>query len=178
MGKHYRSTMSPIWQTVIGGIAAIIGGLVAAWWQTSRADTIAQNIRRAERREDGLLALNVKVTAVHTTLDGVYRAAEKGQATSQYLYALMVLSELRQLWEGSLSGKIPDQSIVDAYTALDIAEHERLPEGSLGAARQRELSIADKEAGQRFVTDLGHVLGLMEELRKTVQRQVEGLLRP
>lgn len=169
--------MSPVWQTIIGAAAAIIGGLVAAWWQTSRADKIAHDIRRAERREEGLLALNVKVTTIHASLDGVHRAAEKGQATSQYQYALQLLGELKQFWEGSSSGVIPDESIISAYTRLDVAARENLPSGSLGAERQRELSTGDLATGQRFVRDLGHVLGLTEELKRQVQYQVEQQLQ-
>jgi hypothetical protein len=164
--------MSPVLQTVIGAIAAIAGGFLAAWWQTSRADKIARTIRRAERREEGLLVLNVKVTDVHAAIDRIYQAAEAGQATSQYQGARQELAGLHQLWEGSSSGVIPDQTVVAAYTALRVAEQERLPGGSLGAARQRELSTGDKDVGQRFVRDLGHVLGRLEELKRELHRKV------
>lgn len=57
--------MSVFWATVIGAVigaaGAIAGGFGAAWWQTSRADDVAQKIRRAERREAALLALNGKL---------------------------------------------------------------------------------------------------------------------
>jgi hypothetical protein len=109
----------------------------ARWAPVQAAKWKKANIRRAERREEGLLALNVQVTAIHASLDGVHRAAEKGQATSQYQYALQLLGELRQFWEGSSSGVIPDQSIIRAYIALDVAARESLPTGSLGAERQR-----------------------------------------
>ena len=80
IGHTTVSAMSPVLQTVIGAIAAIAGGFLAAWWQTSRADKIARTIRRAERREEGLLVLNVKVTDVHAAIDRIYQAAEAGQA--------------------------------------------------------------------------------------------------
>jgi len=109
-----------------------------------------------------LLTLNVEVTAMYARFDALFQAVEQGQATSQYLNAITALANLRQLWEGSSSGVIADKAIVEAYTALDVAAHERLPDGSAGARRQRELSTGDKEVGQRFVRDLGHVLGLLD----------------
>ena len=96
--------MSAIWQTIIGGLLAIVGGLLAVWWQARHADDVARRIRSEDRREAGLLALNVEVTAMHARFDALYHAAEQGQATSQYLQAIMIMADLRQLWEGSSSG--------------------------------------------------------------------------
>ena len=136
----------------------------------AHADDVARRIRSEERREAGLLTLNVEVTAMYARFDALFQAVEQGQATSQYLNAITALANLRQLWEGSSSGVIADKAIVEAYTALDVAAHERLPDGSAGARRQRELSTGDKEVGQRFVRDLGHVLGLLGEFKREVQR--------
>lgn len=169
--------MSAIWQTIIGGLLATLGGLLAVWWQARRADDVARRIRAEERREAGLLALNVEVTAMHESFDALYRAAEKGQATSQYLNAITTLARLRQLWEGSSSGVIADKAIVDAYTALDVAAREELPVGGAGAQRQRELSTGDADVGLRFVRDLGHVLGLLGEFKKEVQQETVALAR-
>src|SRR5260370_28838992 len=168
--------MSAIWQTISGAAAAIAGRLLAGWWQTSRADKVALKIRRAERREEGLLTLNVKATAVLAQMDALYRQVERGQTTFQYEAAQALLSELRQLWEGSSSGMIPDRPIVDAYTELDVAARSELPAGSLGEQREKELSTGDEAAGQRFIRDLGHVLGLMEDFQRAVNYEVEGLL--
>ncbi|MGO8957619.1 MAG: hypothetical protein ACLQFR_09655 [Streptosporangiaceae bacterium] len=53
--------MSAILQTLVGASAALAGGFLAAWWQTSRVDQVAQKIRRAERREAGLIAPDAKL---------------------------------------------------------------------------------------------------------------------
>ncbi|HEY5399211.1 MAG TPA: hypothetical protein VIL16_27890 [Trebonia sp.] len=110
--------MSAVLQTVIGAVAAIAGGFLVAWWQTSRADTIARTIRRAERREEGLLELNEKVTEVHDAIERVYSAAEHGQSTSQYQNARQELNGLHVFWDGRSVGVIPDQAVIDAYRTI------------------------------------------------------------
>jgi hypothetical protein len=170
--------MSAFWSTVIGAAAAIIGGFGAAMWQTSRADKVALKIRRAERREAGLLELNVRLASVVTRLTDVRNSAGNGYASSQWQFAAMALRELRELWEGSSSGVIPDQSIVNAYNALDVAAREHLPEGSLGAQRQRDLSTGDEDVAERFVADLALVVQRAADLQKAVYGRVQGLLRP
>jgi len=157
------TSMSAVLQTVIGAVAAIAGGFLVAWWQTSRADTIARTIRRAERREEGLLELNEKVTEVHDAIERVYSAAEHGQSTSQYQNARQELNGLHVFWDGRSVGVIPDQAVIDAYRTIIAAENERLPSGELGAARQVELSSGNEDVGQRFFRDLGQVLGQLTE---------------
>jgi hypothetical protein len=114
--------MSAILQTVIGAVAAIVGGVLAAWWQTSRAYKIARTIRRAERREEGLLELNQKVAEVHGVIDRVYRAAEHGQSTSQYQNARQELNGLHEFWDARSLGVIPDQS---RHRHLSSTDHGR-----------------------------------------------------
>jgi hypothetical protein len=168
------------WATVIGAVigaaGAIAGGFAAAWWQTSQADDVAEKIRQAERRDQGLLTLNVRATVVLDQLESVWQSAQAGVTTSQWQSAATPLRELRQLWESSSSAMIPDPSIRKTFTALDVAARECLPEGSLGAERQRELSIDDNDAVVRFRRDLGHVVGLMGDFRTAVNHEAEGLL--
>ncbi len=47
-----------------------------ATWQTRRADIIARSIRRAERREQGLLSLNAEVATIPAAIEPQYREAE------------------------------------------------------------------------------------------------------
>jgi hypothetical protein len=54
-----------------------------------------------------------------------------------------------------------------------MADHEHLPSGNAGAARQREISSGSEDAGQRFVRDLGQVLGQLGELKRELQRKAE-----
>ena len=142
--------MSAIWQTIIGGLLATVGGLLAVWWQARHADDVARRIRSEERREAGLLALNVEVTTMHASFDALYRAAGQRQTTSQYMNAITALAALRRFWEGSSSGVIADKAIVHAYTALDAAAREDLPDGSAGAQRQRELSNGEADVYRRL----------------------------
>jgi hypothetical protein len=51
MGIDVQNFVGP----VIGGILAIIGGLLAAWWQSKRTGDVALTRRRLEREEEGLL---------------------------------------------------------------------------------------------------------------------------
>lgn len=171
--------MSVFWATVIGAVigaaGAIAGGFGAAWWQTSRADDVAEKIRRAERREQGLLALNATLTTVATEFDALYREAERRQSTKQYAKACDLLAQLAYHWYGTAAGMIPDPLIRKRMSALDLASRESLPT-SLPEKQFAELANGDVDAGRRFIRDLGHVLGLMNELKEEVNRAVTGLL--
>ena len=60
LARYCDAMSSALVQTLIGGALAIIGGLVAAWWQVSRSDSVAKKIRRAERYEGALIELNAR----------------------------------------------------------------------------------------------------------------------
>jgi hypothetical protein len=168
--------MSALVQTLLGGALTIVGGLAAVWWQTRRADGIARKGRAEQRREDGLIALNVELTSVRTRFDALCRAAEKnGQGTSQYLSALNYLAELRQFWEGNTSGVVGDKAIVSAWQQLYLAARERIPDGSGAITKQRALSVADPAACAEFSRDLGHLLRLMDDFWNTVQHAATSL---
>lgn len=167
--------LSTLWQTAIGGAAAIVGGLVAAVWQTSRADTVAQSIRRAERRESGLLALNSVVATKYARLLELYRRVEKGQNAAQYNEARQLVDEVIQFWESEAQGVIPDEVIVAAYGYLNVAVHESLPGGEATLPRIQALSAGDNQAGQDFQRDLGHVVGRLQEFKSAIQGQVTNL---
>jgi hypothetical protein len=162
-------------QVLIGGALTVAGGFFAAWWQTNRADDVARDIRRDERRERGLLELNAVVAKAHARLDPLYRQAESGQTPFQYQEAIRVRGELAQHWESDAAGVISDQEVVDAYMAVDVSVHAGLPGGPSYAPYMADLQSGDKVAVQRFVRDLGHVLAELGDLNKVVQRKVKEL---
>jgi hypothetical protein len=170
--SHYHAAML---QVLIGGALSIVGGFLAAWWQTNRADDVARDIRRDERRERGLLELNAAVSRTHAQLDPLYRQAQRGQTPFQYQESIRVMSELAQHWESNAVGVIPDQDVVDAYTAVAVAVRDGLPAGSSYASYIASLQSGDNDAARRFVRDLGHVLGLLDDLKKVVQQKVKDL---
>lgn len=163
---------SALAQTLIGAVAAIVGGLGAALWQTARADDVARRIPRAERREQALIDLNALVTVIYGQLLALYRRAEGGQNAAQHNEAHQALDTLAQHWDSRSSGIISDPSIVTAYAYFNAAVQEDLP-GAATLQRVQELSSGDREAGQRFLRDLGHVVGTLDELKKAVHEQVE-----
>jgi hypothetical protein len=163
---------SALAQTLIGAVAAIVGGLGAALWQTARADDVARRIRRAERREQALIDLNALVTVTYGRLLALYRQAERGQNAAQHNEARQALDTLAQHWDSRSSGIISDPSIVTAYAYFNAAVQEGLP-GTATLQRVQELSAGDHAAGQRFLRDLGHVVGTLDELRQAVQEQVK-----
>src|SRR5262249_11436640 len=158
----------------IGAVAAIAGGLGAALWQTARADDVARRIRKAERREQALIDLNALVTVIYGQLLTLYHRAEGGQNAAQHNEARQALDTLAQHWDSRSSGIITDPSIVTAYAYFNAAVQEELP-GTATLQRVQELSTGDRAAGQRFLRDLGHVVGTLDELRKAVQEQVKRL---
>jgi hypothetical protein len=166
---------SPLVQTLIGGGLAIVGGLLAAWWQTSRADNVALRIRQAERREQALLELDVLASGLQVRLDELFRQVQQGQTPWQYQEALKVLGELTQHWRSKSSGVIPDPEIVSAYNAV-VAATDRLPVGADFPPFMSNLQAGNPAALQGFVRDLGHVLEDLGDLRRVVHDQVTKLL--
>jgi hypothetical protein len=167
---------SAFMQTLIGAVAAIVGGLGAALWQTARADDVARRIRKAERREQALIDLNALVTLSYGQLLTLYRRAEGGQNAAQYIEARQSLDTFAANWDSRWSGIISDPSVVTAYAFFNAAVQEALPStGTL--QRVRELSAGDRADGQRFLRDLGHVVGTLDDVMKAVQEQVELLDR-
>jgi len=56
---------------------------------------------------------------------------------------------------------------------------DRLPDAAAGAARQRELSMGERETGARFLNDLGYVLNLLGTFTWAVQGEAISLaVRP
>ena len=168
--------LSPLVQTLVGGGLAIVGGLLAAWWQTSRADDIARRIRLAERREAALLALQATVMDVYDRVADIHRTAvESGQTTFQYVAALAALRELSQLWLGVSSGAISDPNIVASYNALDAAARERLPSGKQALDY---MASNVQQAGVTFTGDLEYVLGFLRQFKDEVRAEVSLIISP
>lgn len=69
---------------------------------------------------------------------------------------------------------ISNQPIVTAFAYLNAAVQEGLPSGAT-LSRVQDLSSGDREAGRRFVRDLGTVVGRLDELRQAIQQQVKSL---
>jgi hypothetical protein len=118
---------SALAQTLIGGGLAIVGGLVAAWWQISRSDNVAQKIRRAERYESALIELNARVAEtvgqVGKVRGDARRARLRGLShedtdASEYGRARDPLNELLNHWHSVSSLLISDTTIVEAFVRL------------------------------------------------------------
>jgi hypothetical protein len=167
--------MAGIWQTLLGGTLAIAGGFLAAWWQTRRADDVARRIRRAERREDGLLAFRTVVRMTVHVVDEAYRAAkgnaEQSMKTWPDIHKAMV--GLRDAWETNASGKIPDVAISDKFYEADSLADTLVP-WSYPPPPRKDADLADTNA--RFVEQLGALLAKLKEIRTEVDRRVDDLL--
>jgi hypothetical protein len=125
---------SALVQTLIGGALAIIGGLVAAWWQVSRSDSVAEKIRQAERYEGALIELNARAAE---TVSQVYKVWDDSRSTrlrnprqektdaSEYDRVREPLDKLLDHWQAVASLVISDTTIVEAFARLhrESAEH-------------------------------------------------------
>ena len=107
MARYCDAMSSALVQTLIGGSLAIIGGLLAAWWQTSRSDNVAQKIRRAERYESALIELNARVAETVGQVGKVFgdamSASSRGPShentdASEYAQARDPLNKLLNHW--------------------------------------------------------------------------------
>ena len=164
--------MSIVWATVIGAVigaaGAIAGGFWSAWWQTSRADDVAQKIRRAERREAALLALSGKLAELRNEVLHLRAQAGQHPPASQGERALELLRVFQEFWEqGQVSGVIPDTSIREEYARLYGSPVWRSAVGDDGELRRP----AD-------VIDLDKLWLAVNHMNDTVDREVRGLLGP
>jgi len=160
--------MSSFWSTIIGavvgGILAIVGGFLGAWWQTRRADDIARRIRREERREQALFAFSGKVTEVRNRLASINTMAETSPLTVQYNAASQALAELISPWLTSWAAVIYDRPIRDSIDALVSRTRALLPAGQ--AMPYPESEPAARAA--HFARDLKELHGLTEKLWEEV----------
>ena len=157
--------MSVFWGTVIGAVigaaGAIAGGFGAAWWQTSRADDVAQKIRRAERREAALLALSGKLAELRNEVLHLRPQARLHPEASQGERALELLQVFQDFWsQGQVSGVIPDMAIRDEYARLFGSPVWRSSRGPADVINLDELWLA------------------VNHMNDTVNLEVSGLLRP
>jgi hypothetical protein len=164
--------MSQFETLLAGSGLTVVGGFLATLLQMWYARRSASEIRRDERRERALIELNAIVTTIYGQLLALYRRAEGGQNAAQHNEARQYLDTVAQHWESRVSGIVSDPSIVRAYLYFNAAVQEGLP-GSGTLQRVQELSSGEHEAGRRFLRDLGHVVGTLDELRKAVHEQVE-----
>jgi hypothetical protein len=161
--------------TLIGAVAAIAGGWIGGWWQGRHATTIARHIRREERREAGLMALNAKATEVTAGCDRAYRVAESDHDQWQVSWADMYghVEQLRLLWETDISARVPDTGVVQAYNAVRGQAHDCASRFGV-PGEHRTLTAGPQD----FVRDAGRLLMLLGELRKSAGSQLGLLLKP
>jgi hypothetical protein len=83
--KPRMLALDSLWQIIIGAGAAIAGGLtsgvLAVWWQARRAEDLARRLRRADREEEALLALNARPAGIREKVDAAYRTAPVGRSS-------------------------------------------------------------------------------------------------
>jgi hypothetical protein len=165
------AAMSAILQTIIGAVAAIVGGFVGAWWQTRHADDVARSIRHEERQEQALLALFSAASSVLERLGGIRRAAASMPLTSQYQAASQAASELRQRWTADLIAAIRDRAISDAMWTCYNRSGDLLPGGADAMMQYTEDNPGAK--AEHFLRDLGEVIQLAVVLRGTALRVID-----
>ena len=174
---------SALVQTLIGGSLAIIGGLLAAWWQTSRSDNVAQKIRRAERYESALIELNARVAETVGQVGKVFgdamSASSRGPShentdASEYAQARDPLNELLNHWHSVSSLFISDTTIVEAFVRLhqESATH-MWQEDNMAYSEQPP--IDGKVDTTQFVQDLEAVYFAVSEASKEVRLRVAAL---
>jgi hypothetical protein len=167
--------MSSFWSTIIGAAAAIVGGLGAALWQTRRADNIARRIRREERREQALLALNSKAQDVYIRVAEIVPKAEalaRPLTTQDFLAANQALHELARLYAAEWALVIRDPPIEASVWALSVRADELL---GIDAAKQY-LKAEPTARAEDFVKDLQELLGLIRTLRDEAIKATMALL--
>jgi hypothetical protein len=160
---------------LVGGAFTLVGGFLGAWWQTARSDSIAQAIRRAQRREDALIQLHAKSGAFAATLTNILKAAkERGATSAQYGAVNSNLVEFSELWLWESMTAVPDSSIGHAYQKLDETARGLLPGDDAGRKFQANIGAQSTV----FISNLQTVVGLLADFRRAVLEEIVGLMYP
>jgi hypothetical protein len=109
--------------TVIGGILAIIGGLLAAWRQSKRTEDVALTPRRLEREEEGLLQMAPLVGEIFIASEcgqGPERESPGSPATQQQpaQEAAEFAGRLRIEWDREASWRVHRPEVRSSVTPL------------------------------------------------------------
>lgn len=167
--------MSGILQTLIGGVLAIVGGLLAVWWQARHADDIARRIRQEERREQGLLTFRVELVAALKEVDEAFRSVEgrRELSSSAWTASYKALARLEQVWETDVTACVPDRVITEKFLEIRGLRHDLLP----WAAPPPPRKDADQaKAADDFERGLGSLLAHLAWLKNEVDDRVKELL--
>jgi hypothetical protein len=157
--------------------------LVAAWWQISRSDNVAQKIRRAERYESALIELNARVAETVGRLGKVWNDAKSASLrglsqedtdASEYGRAREPLNELLNHWFSVSSLLISDTTIVEAFVRLhqESATHIWHEDSR---AYSRQPPIDGKVDTIQFLQDLETVYVAVSEAGEEVRLRVAAL---
>ncbi len=170
-------------QTLIGGGLAIAGGLIAAWWQTARADNVARRIRRAERYESALIELNARAAEASRQVDRFWRDNREivlqGRRheridISNYDLTRQPLEDLFDHWYSVASPVILDSAIVDAFANLHSQMATHLFDLT-SPAYSRGGIVDGKVNNVQFVEDLEAVRMAASNVSKQVSARVATL---
>src|ERR1700722_11705891 len=162
LSRYGDAMSSALAQTLIGGGLAVGGGLLGAWWQTSRSDNIAQKIRRAERYEGALFELSARVASATAQVGSVWQDARSARLrglshetteASEYNRARQPLDELLSYWHSVSSLLISDGEIVDAFVGVHQESASHIwHEGYMAYSRMPPMR--DKVDTTQFLQDL------------------------
>jgi len=177
---------SALVQTLIGGGLAIVGGLVAAWWQISRSDNVAQKIRRAERYEGALIELSARVAETVGQVGKVWCDARSARLrglshedtdASEYGRARDPLNVVLNHWHSVSSLLISDTRLVEAFVRLyqESATHI-WHEDNMAYSRQPPTD--GKVDTTQFLQDLEAVYVAVSDAGKEVRLRVTALHDP
>src|SRR5260370_3025123 len=166
-------------QTLIGAAAAILGGLLAAAWQTYRADDVALRIRQRERHEAALLEMYAEVSDAYHELSGFYgsawqdvlmgrRSPDSPQSTDECERVRVAASAALGRWDGVSTGVISDQPIMESIAELHRTIAMRLwRDGTVAYSQPVPIDGAVPLA--QFQVDVEAVFVAMSNLPKVVR---------
>jgi hypothetical protein len=115
-------TIVDLVQTLIGATAAILGGLIAAWWQGRQAARVARRVRRGEREDKALIKLNAGLSDVQRRLQDMLASVDKDpQGTRPFELWDSVrpfIAIIQEAWDEHLSAKIEREPVLSRWAGI------------------------------------------------------------
>jgi hypothetical protein len=112
----------PLGAALVGGAAAILGGLRAARYESRQTRSLAIELRAQEREEEGLLQLGAILGDIETRMDGFHRDfmsdPTRASKTQRAAEAHADRTRLFNTWGTDLSLRIRDDGVTRAVVDL------------------------------------------------------------
>lgn len=162
--------MDALLQTIIGALAAILGGLLAVWYQHRHTAAVAAEIRAQEREEEALLALDAALPALKGFMDTAILTLKPPVAPVPWEALESRFKEIFGQWDEVWSMRIRSPSV--ASTVADLSA--QLRDAGLFVRHDGLVDEIPEQSAEPFVARVKTLRRTLDELHDLIYKGVRG----